>query len=480
MRRGWRGAISLLAATLLFFGGDALAVPTAFRMTAEDPIRGFTDNVISVLTSDGQHLWAGTGGGITRSIGDPTLLENWITYTRDHGLCGNSISAIAVGSDGEIWSASVGDTVSVGEDVLYGMGLSHAFSPYEEWACDPPPGDILEYNVTYDIAILGDTIWIASWGGGCVNPGPYTGLWKSIDGGETWEKVVLQGGVINPSDPKGHVAFSVTAWDSWVWVGTAGGIYVSADAGSTWVVYNHDNTGILGDFVVSLAAQHLGDDFIIWAGTKPTGPGQRTAISMSPDTGKTWQDFLGNSIGEGAWNFAFEDTTVWAATSVGLLKSTDSGLEWDQYTTSHGLPSSEVYSVAILDHIVWAGTLDGLAYTSDEGETWDFFRVSPATAFLDAPQTYAYPNPFSPTREELGVKIRYSLQSDARVTIKVYDFGLNLVTTIGPKSQPGGDEIWEFWDGRNEDGAIVANGVYFYKVEIDGKLLGYGKIVVLD
>ena len=276
------------------------------------------------------------------------------------------------------------------------------------------------------------------------------------------------------------MAFSVIAWDSWVWVGTAGGIYMSTDAGSTWVVHNHDNAGISGDFVVSLAAQYLDEDLLLWAGTKPTGPGQFDAISMTADTGKTWQIFLGGYVGEGAWNFAFQDTTVWAATSNGLMMTTDLGLTWSEFNTSDGLPSSEVYSVAVVDSTVWAGTLDGLAYTQDGGETWDFFRISAPTAALDGVVTYAYPNPFSPSREELGVKIRYSLQSDAVVTIKIYDFALDLVRTIGPKSQLGGEELWEYWNGKNDQGTIVANGVYFYKIKIDKGTEGFGKIVVLD
>lgn len=478
MIKGKKGALILVVIALLSYSDQSLAVPTAFRLTGEEPIRGFTDNVISVLTFDGEHLWAGTGGGISRSVGEPTNEENWLTYTRAHGLCGNSISAIAVGTDGEAWAASVGDTVSGEDEILYGLGLSHAFAPYEEWTCDPPPGEIVEYNVTYDIAINGDTIWIASWGGGCVNPGPYTGLWRSPDGGQTWEKVVLQGGEINPSEPEGHVAFSVIAWDLWVWVGTAGGIYKSTDAGSTWVNYDHDNDGISGEFVVSLAVQYLEDDFIVWAGTNTTGPGEFNAISMSADTGKTWQVFLGGYVGEGAWNFAFQDTTAWAATSRGLLKTEDLGTTWTQYTADDGLPSSEVYSVAVIGDTVYAGTLDGLAYTVDGGETWAFFRVSPPTLGRDL--TYAYPNPFSPSREELGVKIRYSLSSDAQVTIRIYDFALDLVRTILAGSQPGGEELWEYWDGKNDNGTVAANGVYFYKIEAGGDVIGHGKIVVLD
>jgi len=478
MSRKGKGVLAPVVIALLLYSGKALAVPMAFRLTGEEPIKGFVDNVISVLTYDGQHLWAGTGGGVTRSIGDPTLLENWITYTRDHGLCGVSISAIAVGSDRQVWVASVGDTTIGQEDLLYGTGLSYSSPPYEEFTCIGQPGETPMQNVTYDIAINGDTIWTASWGGGLRR---CTG--GCMDDKDNFQKIILDYSPIDPSDPRGHVSFSVIALDSWVWVGTAGGIYMSSDAGSTWANYDHDDDGISGDFVVSLAAQYLGDDFIIWAGTKPTEPGQVDAISMSADTGKTWQTFLVGYVGEGTWNFDFQDTTVWAATSAGLFKSTDLGQHWSQYTAGNGLPSSEVYSVAVIDSMVWGGTLDGLAFTLDGGENWNFFRFSPPTSFLDAVKTYAYPNPFSPSREELGVKIRYSLQADAVVTIKVYDWALDLVKTMHlgrVTPEEGGQELLEFWDGRNENGDVVANGVYFYQIETDKGTKAFGKIVVLD
>ena len=128
------------------------------------------------------------------------------------------------------------------------------------------------------------------------------------------------------------------------------------------------------------------------------------------------------------------------------------------------------------------GTLDGLAYTMDDGQTWGFLRFSAPTGFLDQADTYAYPNPFSPSREELGVKIRYSLRSEAVVTIKIYDWALNLVRKISAGRvipNDGGQELLEFWNGRNEDGQVVANGVYFYTIETDQGDQARGKIVVL-
>jgi hypothetical protein len=40
-------------------------------------------------------------------------------------------------------------------------------------------------------------------------------------------------------------------------------------------------------------------------------------------------------------------------------------------------------------------------------------------------------------------------------------------------------EYDEIWNGRNDNGSIVANGVYFYRVEIGNQAPVWGKILVL-
>ena len=104
MNRLLRGVPILCLIALFLYPAESSSIPLTFQLEGPDPIKGFTDNAISVLTADGWHLWAGTGGGVSRSIGNPTLAENWVTYTRDHGLCGNSISVVTAGPDGMVLS----------------------------------------------------------------------------------------------------------------------------------------------------------------------------------------------------------------------------------------------------------------------------------------------------------------------------------------------------------------------------------------
>ena len=79
------------------------------------------------------------------------------------------------------------------------------------------------------------------------------------------------------------------------------------------------------------------------------------------------------------------------------------------------------------------------------------------------------------------MKIKYSFSGDSKsVTIRIFDFGMNLVrTVIQNVDRIGGNEFIDNWDGKDENSAIVPNGVYFYRIDIGDDEPVFGKIIVL-
>jgi hypothetical protein len=76
-----------------------------------------------------------------------------------------------------------------------------------------------------------------------------------------------------------------------------------------------------------------------------------------------------------------------------------------------------------------------------------------------------YPNPFAAGREH--TTITYYLQARSRVTLKLYTlWGAPVATLIDNRSQNAGLYQNVTWDGRNGDGHVVNNGVYFLVLEI--------------
>jgi len=70
----------------------------------------------------------------------------------------------------------------------------------------------------------------------------------------------------------------------------------------------------------------------------------------------------------------------------------------------------------------------------------------------------SYPNPFNPS-----TTIRYALNGDARVSVKIYNTLGQLVRTIVDADQSEGYHE-AVWDGRNESGSSVSSGIYVYRL----------------
>ncbi len=308
-----------------------------------------------------------------------------------------------------------------------------------------------------------------------------------------------------------HRTFEVLAYGDTVWVGTSGGIARSFDGGETW--RNHkvrfDRDGALlpgnigGNWVVALEREIASDGrSILWAGTRVTdtpASGQRNSISFSIDNGENWQSG-GPTY---AWGFAFTENGVWAGTERGLLASFDNGESWDEVevedaTTRERLRGTFV-GMAGIEEILWVGSEVGLGRTTDEGITWRIVTSPIKTLTIDTGQftgnanvldtlytlsgrvrSYAAPNPFAPTQGELS-RINYSIEAAAQVSIELYDFASRRVRTLLSKeSRSGQTNHGENWDGRDDDGRIVANGVYFYRIGLENGKASFGKVVVLD
>jgi len=93
-------------------------------------------------------------------------------------------------------------------------------------------------------------------------------------------------------------------------------------------------------------------------------------------------------------------------------------------------------------------------------------------------KTYGYPNPFNPDVE--NVKFRFKLAQDGNVTITVYDVSNTKVKeVISNVPMSARVEQSVTWNGRNESGTIVGNGVYFYVIESSSGERAVGKVAVL-
>lgn len=483
-------------------------------------------NSISDIITDGDEVWVAGSKGANKSGDRGITWVNYIDYPEFQGL-----NSSALAKSGDTVCVSLARSVEqAGSFLPEGQGLRYSTDNGLTWrvvnqSLDAADDNTIEYgintldvlpittainNLSYDAALISGYIYTANFAGG---------LRRSKDGGLTWERVVLppdyldsinendtldfdlspSAGALGLEGNLNHRVFSVAAaGDSALYVGSAGGINKTTDLGKSWVKFNHTNQDqpISGNFVTALGFNPY--DGSIWAATwKAEGEDEFYGVSFSLDGGATWRTTL---EGERAHNFGFKETQVLVPTDNGVYRSTDYGSTWllpgniVDDSTKLNISTNVFYAAASSNADVWVGSEKGLARITETfgipwDGTWKLFIASSKLASKS--ETYAFPNPFSPDDETISIK--YSTGGKrVPVTIRVFDFGMNLVKTIIQNAERGDNihtvdgfnnsstaGVVDYWDGRDEKGNIVANGVYFYRVDINGEEPVFGKIMVL-
>ena len=505
---------------------STLWAETTATLATEYARTGLGANDLGDIAWDGSSIWAaGSGTLSTKLWGDGRKATDWVTYSAQPGFGRGSMSSLFAQGPFLMMAWQYSGTFRNGTDA-YGDGFSISYNGGNNWyhisvtdifpdrASYTYPG---WYTITYDIAVSNGTIWCSSTSGFLV---------KSQDSGVTWENILPDGDQVNLLN-NNHHGQCVTAYGDTVWVGTWQGMNLSVDSGENWQNFSwpldSEPTSIQpGNFCYAVEEKVVDGATHIWVGSSPyVGKGQY-GICHTADNGATWQY---KTTKYNAWNFAFghngasdprvSDRTVFAASDSGLVVTYDLGDTWNvvtiaepdsissgstgsvPYTGRQWDPGTMTYGVVAADDSLWVTSSDGIAMSPDWGQTWSIFKGVTRVKTLDTGDrnvgtsslfsnvdTYAFPNPFSPMRQTpdyARTRIQYALSNDARISISIHAFnGKKIREIMTNKFRSGGRDYQEIWDGRDDTGQIVPNGVYFYDIESDKGDIARGKIMVVD
>lgn len=490
----------LYSGPLLIFSDDGESFTSvddaAFEPNASGRVTIFSMDV------EGDVIWTGLGYVDRDSDGEPQTAGGF-AYSTDAG---------------QTWTyrfpqldAQNDDTIQFGISTLAALPV---IVPQQS-----PP-----FDIDYDPA-SGD-VWVAGWA---------SGVRRSSDNGATWQRIVLPPDTTDRLDPQtpydfeyapirggqqqnGFLGFAILVDEAGtVWTGTAAGVSRSdttdidpATRDRAWRRFaaNGTENSIAGNFVTSIEEQHVGDPafpvgsaenprnpvwVIGWPADDPSEEFSLTAWLGDDENGDPI--FAPKLITSGRiYDTAFYGGRVYVAGRDGLYVSENGGDTWRTITTfldaqNNVIPvdaESGVFSVAVVNDgspsgVLWAGHGDGLMKSTNGGATWSAFRVSvptnPTTPTEAVPtvDAYAYPNPFTPGVDGY-CRIRLDLTSDGTANLRIFDFGMRLVRELETPVRSGANEL--LWDGLSDDGTRIANGTYFYVVDVGGSEAS-GKILVL-
>jgi photosystem II stability/assembly factor-like uncharacterized protein len=192
--------------------------------------------------------------------------------------------------------------------------------------------------------------------------GTGNGLFRSKDGGETWQSLHdglrdenIRALVLSPSAP------------SMIYAGTSKGIFLSEDGGDHWTDWFEESSGLSNMDVQDLII-HPEQAEVLYAATSG-------GLFVSRDEGDTWELTFKGSLSEASEDVRFvryssKARSLYIGTAGGIFKSADGGRHWDR-KWKDALPSP--LSLVSLDtdpEFIYVGTPEGLYKSYNRGITW--------------------------------------------------------------------------------------------------------------
>ncbi len=457
--------------------------------TLDRPLSNFILDMLKKKNDDGKAFLATSKGlSVSENLDESLAKIKWTTYR--FGSSGASSFTFSQNKD-YLWYTTGKDSfvTDVDDFVHVGTGVFVTDDEGESFVRFKQPGITPVQGITYDSATdTTKSLWLACFGqslqkldfskmGDLATLNPDTMHFKTI---------VPDNNEVDPLKYLNHRVFSVChSPKNTLWVGTAAGVnycrdYSKPDEELEWVNFSYPV--LVGNFVTEIeaAVKDSGEEILFVAARNSGGINEKSGLMITEDKGQTWRRSLIDKL---IYDLYFEDGQLFAATSEGLYQSADYGRNFEKFVFRYYDPFQEefvqvedfkVYSFLIQNGKYLVSTKKGLLLSEDKGNSWKINSAYQKTK----KETYAYPSPFSPKRNQFS-KLQFDLKKASRIKCKIYNFAMEEVRNLSYNKIYSQGDHYLVWDGKDNNGRIVANGVYFYKIEADS-YTAWNKIMVFD
>jgi photosystem II stability/assembly factor-like uncharacterized protein len=247
-------------------------------------------------------------------------------------------------------------------------------------------------------------------------PNEERGVYRSLDGGKTFEKVLYRNENVGASDvlidPGSPQIVYAALWESregpWeneVFNGDGGGIFKSIDAGKTW---QQLSKGLPGNIVQANIAIAPSDSKTLFAAVRTK---TISKLYRSDDGGETWSGTTddprpGLGIGGGdlpVVRFDPKNPQIVYSASIVCWKSTDGGKTWEGW---RGAPGGDDYQNVWINpnnpDIILLGSDQGAIVTVNGGKSWSSWYNQPTAQLYHVSADNAFPYRLYSGQQESG------------------------------------------------------------------------------
>ncbi|HEY6329781.1 MAG TPA: hypothetical protein VI756_10620 [Blastocatellia bacterium] len=362
------------------------------------PFRGGRSNAVTGVPGQPTVFYFGSvGGGVWKSINSG---RTWNPVFDDQPIA--SIGAIAVApSDPNIVYVGTGEG-DMRSQISYGNGMYKSTDAGKTWKHMGLEGTRQIGRILVDPN--GPNILFVAALGHVYGPNPDRGVYRSHDGGATWQKVLYKnenvGAIDLAIDPSNSQVIYATLWNTrrppWSIYppsyGPGGGIFKSTDGGQNWT-----------PLTSGVPTEHLGR---IGLAIAPTNHDRVYAIVDAKDGGLYRSDDAGAN-----WTRISSDNRIWGrgwyfckvvvdpknpdvvyVSNTSVYRSSDAGKTW---TAIKGAPGGDDY------HQLWIypddpnrmilGSDQGTVVSEDGAETWSSWYNQPTAELYHVAADYRFP-----------------------------------------------------------------------------------------